>query len=111
MDELSAPVLVGQDQECGHDGDHGEHDSGISQRLPGQGAHVVCLLVEGRVDQVGALLRVVSDGRDGGDHHGHAEGNWTEEFYHVMRSILKTELLLLLHHDSLHPLILVIIHG
>ena len=49
--------------------------------------------MEGCVDQVGALFRVVGDGRDRRHHDGHAQGHRTEQFYYVMGSIFKIKFL------------------
>ena len=94
VDEFGAPVLVRQHQQRRHHGDHGEHDAGIGEGLPHQGARVVRLLVEGCVDQVGALLGVVGDGGDGGHHHRHAQRHRAEQFDDVVRAVLEVQLLL-----------------
>lgn len=41
------------------------------------------------------LLRVEADGLDGGDHHGHAEGDGDEEHDDVLGSVLQGQLLLI----------------
>ena len=81
VQDLVALELVEQHQQDGHDQHHAYDDESIDHRLPEPQAGVADLLVEGRVEEVGAVaaLREGRHGENRGCHQQHADGHGDDQ--------------------------------